>query len=57
MADGSGGGGNTGMALILGILIAVVAIGGFFMYNGGHFGGGDTHTLNLNVKAPSKPGG
>ncbi len=58
MADGNGGG-NSGLALIAGILLAIVLIGGFFVYTGGHFGGagGTTHTVNLNVKTPSKPGG
>ena len=45
------------MAMVLGILLAIVLIGGFFLYTGGHFGGGTTHTVNLNVSAPSKPGG
>jgi len=57
MADGNGGG-NSALGLILGILLAVVVIGGLFLYSGGHLGqGGTTHTVNLNVKAPSKPGG
>jgi len=58
MADGNGGGGNSAMALVLGILLAIVLIGGFFLYTGGHFGGqGTTHTVNLNVSTPGKPGG
>lgn len=57
MANGNGGG-NSGMAMMVGILLAIVLIGGFFLYTGGHFGqGGTTHTVNLNVHAPSKPGG
>jgi len=59
MADGNGGGGNSAMAMVLGILLAIVLIGGFFLYTGGHFGqgGSTTHTVNLNVKTPGKPGG
>ena len=47
------------MAMMVGILLAIVLIGGFFLYTGGNFGqgGGTTHTVNLNVKAPAKPGG
>lgn len=57
MADGNGGG-NSALALVLGILLAVVVIGGLFLYSGGHLGGpSTTHTVNLNVKAPAKPGG
>jgi hypothetical protein len=56
MADGNGGG-NSAMALVLGILLAVVVIGGLFLYSGGHFGSAPTHTVNLNVQAPAKPGG
>lgn len=57
MADNAGGGGNTFLGFIVGGLLVVVAALGFFMYTGGHLGGGDTHTVNLNVKAPAKPGG
>jgi hypothetical protein len=59
MADGNGGGGNSALALLVGILLVIVLIGGFFLYTGGHFGGpaSTTHTVNLNVKAPAKPGG
>ena len=56
MADGNGGG-NSALGMIVGILIAVVAIGGVFLYTGGHFGnGGTTHNVNLTVKTPGKPG-
>jgi hypothetical protein len=45
--------------MLLGILLVLVVIGGFFLYNGGRFGGpaSTTHTVNLNVTAPAKPGG
>lgn len=57
MADGNGGG-NSALSLLVGALLVLVLVGGFFLYTGGHFGGqGSTHTVNLNVKAPAKPGG
>jgi len=52
MADNSGsGGGGAGMGLIVGALVVVVAIIGFFVYQGGSFG--SSKTFNVNVKAPS----
>ena len=58
MANGNGGGGNSALALIVGILIAVLVIGGFFVFGGYNavFGGGSTHTINVNVKGPGKGG-
>ncbi|HEX3652977.1 MAG TPA: hypothetical protein VHU18_09165 [Rhizomicrobium sp.] len=59
MADGNGGRGNSALALLVGALLVIVLIGGFFIYSGGHpFGpaAGTTHTVNLNVKPPGKSG-
>jgi hypothetical protein len=46
------------LALLVGALLVIVLIGGFFVYSGGHFGtgGGTTHTVNLNVKTPGSGG-
>jgi hypothetical protein len=56
MANGSGSGGKSILAFVLGALVIVVAVIGFFMYSGGHFGPAQ-HTANLNVHvtAPTKP--
>jgi hypothetical protein len=60
MANGNGGdGGNSALALLVGALLVIVLIGGFFLYSGGHPfgpGGSTTHTVNLNVKTPGKSG-
>jgi hypothetical protein len=52
MADGNGGGTSV-LAFILGGVIVVLVVVGFFMYSGGHFGQ-PQHTANLNasVSAP-----
>ena len=59
MADGNpSGGGNSALALLVGALLVIVLIGGYFLYSGGHFGSGagTTHTVNLNVKTSGKGG-
>ena len=49
MADG---GGQSFLGFILGGVVVVVAIIGFFLYSGGHLGGG-SKTVNINVPAPT----
>jgi len=50
MADNSGGG--AGIGVIVGALVVVVALVGFFALSGGNmFGGG--HDTNVNVHVPS----
>ena len=59
MADGNRGGGNSAMALIIGALMVIVPLGVWYVFGGGHIGGppaATTHTVNLNVKGPSKGG-
>jgi hypothetical protein len=53
--DGSGGGGNTMLAFILGIVLVIVAVVGFFMWDNykSHTGGAaPTSSINLTVKKP-----
>ena len=55
MADGSGGGTSV-LAFILGALIIVVLVLGFFLYTGGHFGQPQHMAqLNVHVSGPKKP--
>ena len=49
MADGSGGGGNSFLAFIVGGLLVVVAVFGIFMFTGGHFGHGSAPAAKLDV--------
>jgi hypothetical protein len=46
------------LALLVGALLVIVLIGGFFVFGGNVFNGGasTTHTVNLNVKTPDKGG-
>ncbi|HWD49306.1 MAG TPA: hypothetical protein VG309_05230 [Rhizomicrobium sp.] len=48
MADGSSGGGNTFLGFMVGGLLVIVAVLGFFMYSG-HMGGSGTPTAKLDV--------
>ena len=51
--DGSGGGGNTVLAFLLGIVLVAVAVIGFFMWDNykAHTGGGASGpAINLTVK-------
>jgi hypothetical protein len=51
MANGSGdGGGNAVLAFILGGAIVVIAVFGFFVYNGHHGGAGNGIHVTENVK-------
>ena len=49
MADGTSGGGNTFLAFIVGALVVVVAVFGFFYVTGGHMGSGSAPTAKLDV--------
>lgn len=49
MADNTGGGGNTFLAFIVGILLVVVVGFGFLYVTGGHIGGSGTPTAKLDV--------
>ena len=57
MADGSSSGGSGGfMAFIVGGLVVVVAVLGFFMFTGGHMPGASaTKNLNVSVSSPNLP--
>lgn len=52
MADNSGNGATPVLAFIVGGLLVLVAVIAFFMYSGGGFGGGDTKSVDVNIKAP-----
>lgn len=53
MADGGGNGGTSVLAFILGGLIVVLVVVGFFMFNGGHFGQPQhTADFHVSVNAP-----
>jgi hypothetical protein len=59
MADNSGGG-NSALAMLVGVLLVAVVVLGFFMYTGGHFGSGTqvnvpSH-MSVDVKGPSGGG-
>jgi hypothetical protein len=59
MAGGtdSGGGATPWLAFLVGGLLVAVAVLGFFMFTGGHFGGPQALTpahMNVTVKAPGK---
>lgn len=50
MADGSSGGGaNSFLAFIVGGLLVVVAVFGFFVFTNGHIGAPGTPTAKLDV--------
>ncbi|WP_309646350.1 hypothetical protein [Phenylobacterium sp.] len=51
MAENSGNGATPVLAFIVGGLIVVVAVIAFFMYSGG-MGGGETKSVDVNIKAP-----
>ena len=51
MAENSGGGGTPVLAFIVGGLLVVVAVLAFVMYSGG-MPGGETKSLDVNIKAP-----
>ena len=55
--DTGGGGGNTFLGFMVGALLVVVAILGFFMFTGGHISlqNGGPPTVNLTVKPPVMP--
>jgi len=52
VAENSGSGSTPVLAFIVGGLIVVVAVIAFFMYSGGSLGGGDTKSVDVNIKAP-----
>jgi len=52
MANGSGdGGGNAVLAFILGGAIVLIAVFGFFVYNG-HHGGGTDNGIHVTANVP-----
>lgn len=60
--DTSSGGGNAFLAFVVGALLVVVAVLGFFMFTGGHMSlqNNPAPSINLNVKnhvTPPKPSG
>jgi hypothetical protein len=56
MAEGSGGGGNSGLAFIVGGLLVVVAVIGFMMFNGGSFSPAPAKkSVDINISAPKVP--
>jgi len=58
MAD-NGGGGNSALALLVGVLLVAVVVLGFFMYSGGRIGAPapDTAHFDVHVQAPKPPSG
>ena len=55
MADNSGGG-NSALGMIVGILLVAVVVLGFFMYTGGHFGGGTQVNVPSHMSVDVKGG-
>lgn len=57
MADNTSGGGNTGIAFIVGAIVVVLAIVAYFVFVRG--GVSDTKNVDVNVKLPevSAPAG
>jgi hypothetical protein len=57
MASDTGSGGNTFLGFMVGGLIVVVAIIGFFMFTGGHLNlnNNPAPSVNLNVHTPAVP--
>jgi hypothetical protein len=56
MADSGGGGGNAFLAFVVGGLLVVVAVFGFFMFTGGHLSMQNSQpSVNLTVKPPAVP--
>lgn len=56
MADGSSGGGSNGfLFFIVGALIVVVAVIGYFVFAGGHGLGGGHKSLDVTVSSPNLP--
>jgi len=57
MASDTGSGGNTFLGFMVGGLIVVVAILGFFMFTGGHLSlqQNSPPSVNLTVKPPTLP--
>ena len=54
--DTSSGGGNAFLAFVVGALLIVVAVFGFFMFTGGHFNfGNPAPSVSLNVHTPAVP--
>jgi len=58
MSDNAGGGGNTALAFLVGVLLVAVVVLGLFMYTGGRIGAPapDTAHFDVHVKAPSPSG-
>lgn len=52
MAENSGSGSTPVLAFIVGGLLVLVAVIAFVMYSGGGMGGGDTKSVDVNIKAP-----
>ena len=55
--DTSNGGGNTFLAFVVGALLIVVAVVGFFMFTGGRLSlnNNPAPSINLNVHPPAVP--
>jgi hypothetical protein len=55
--DTSGGGGNTFLAFVLGAVLVVVAVIGFFVFTGGHFSlnNNPAPSINVNLQTPTMP--
>lgn len=52
MAENSNSGSTPVLAFIVGGLLVVVAIIAFMMFSGGGMPGGDTKSVDVNIKAP-----
>jgi hypothetical protein len=52
MADGNSGGGNTFLAFLVGGLIVVVAVLGYFMMSGHGVGSSASKSVDVNISAP-----
>jgi hypothetical protein len=52
MADGNSGGGNTFLAFLVGGLIVVVAVLGYFMMSGHGVGSIASISFDVNISAP-----
>ena len=56
MAD-NGGGGNSALALLVGVLLVGVIVLGFFVYSGGHVGNSGTNVnIPSHMSVDVKPG-
>ena len=55
MAEDSKGGGNAGMAFIVGGLVVVVAVIAWFVFSGGAVPGAETKSIDVDVSLPEAP--